>query len=122
MTIELDFLDAARAVLAEFGRDATWTKFAASYAAATGINTLTPTIHAVTCTPVIARKQSFRPGETATAGDGVIYIGAEGLTFAPAAGDTVTLDEQWTVIALETIAAKSTPVLYSATVRKGARA
>lgn len=120
MTIEADFLAAARDVLEEFGRDAVWTTFVASYSTSTGVNTTTPTDHDVTCTPVIARRQLFRPGETSTAGDGVVYLGAEDLDFTPAAGHVVTIDEEWTVIGVETIAAKSTPILYVATVRKGA--
>lgn len=121
MTVEEDFLAAARDVLAVFGRAATWTTYVDVYDAATGTNTRTATAHGVTCTPPITDRRGFRPGATAAAGSATIYVGAEDLGFVPAAGQRVLIGtEAWSIVEVETMTARETPILYACSARKGA--
>lgn len=120
---QAEWLADALDLVAAFGRAATWTTYASSYSASTGINTRTPTAVSVVCTPPLDRKTGFRGGDVGTDGHGVVYIAASGLTFTPAVSNLVTFGtEKWTVVEVETIAAGETAVLHVAQVRRGAPA
>lgn len=120
MTTLTDFQDAARDVMAEFGRAATWTQFATSYSEATGVATTTATSYSVTCTPPIEHVRAFRGGETGTAATAEAHIAAEDLGFVPRAGDLVAVGaERWTVVSVKVHTVQTTDVLYSCGVRAG---
>lgn len=116
MTFYSDMADTATELLTEFGTSIVFTRRASTFDPVTGSEsaiTDTPT----TCTGVVLnRLDEMVGGVRVMSGDRMLVIDD---TYAPAAGDKVTLESgSWAVAAIETINPGGTVVAYRVLVRR----
>lgn len=97
-----------------------------TYDESTGVVTITDTTYSdVDCSPVFPRDggRSMRGGSVEALDLGVTYVPGKGLQFVPAEDQVWTIEEtQYVVQSVETYSTQGTPILYTLTLSKGARA
>ena len=108
------------ALLAKYGRVATFYEVTKTPDPTTGKMTVTETLeHPAMVSPRQEYDLRFVDGDTIRRGDTSVYVSAEGLTFTPTAGMRVSIGaDTWTIVSAEPLDPGETTVAYKLQLRK----